>query len=125
MNPLARVDVEWHGDTPVAAVDGEVDASNVGDVAAVLRQLVTNRSNELVVDLSPTSYLDSAGINLLFALGDELRSRQLTLRIVIGAAVTGGADAGHHRARPRVTRATRRSPTPSTRSRRASGRRRP
>ena len=78
--------MDWHGDTPVAAVDGEVDASNVADVAAALRQLVTNRSNELVVDLSPTSYLDSAGINLLFALGDELRSRQLTLRIVIGAA---------------------------------------
>jgi anti-anti-sigma factor len=86
MNPLARVDVEWHGDTPVAAVDGEVDASNVSDIAAALRQLVSNRSNELVVDLTPTSYLDSAGINLLFALGDELRSRQLTLRIVIGAA---------------------------------------
>jgi anti-anti-sigma factor len=51
-----------------------------------LRQLVTNRSNELVVDLSPTSYLDSAGINLLFAIGDELRSRQLTMRIVIAAA---------------------------------------
>jgi anti-anti-sigma factor len=86
MNPLARVEVEWHGDTPVAAVDGEVDASNVSDVAAALRQLVTNRSNELVVDLSPTSYLDSAGINLLFAIGDELRSHQLTMRIVIAAA---------------------------------------
>jgi anti-anti-sigma factor len=83
MNPLARVDIEWHGDTPVAAVDGEDDASNVSDIAAALRQLVSNRSNELVVDLSPTSYLDSAAINLLFALGDELRSRQLTLRIVI------------------------------------------
>ena len=83
MNPLARVDVEWHGDTPVAAVDGEVDASNVADVAAALRNLVTNRSSELVVDLSPTDYLDSAGINLMFALGDELRSRQLTLRLVI------------------------------------------
>jgi len=83
VNPLARVDVEWHGETPVAAIDGEVDASNIADVAAALRNLVTNRSAELVVDLSPTDYLDSAGINLMFALGDELRSRQLTLRLVI------------------------------------------
>ena len=83
MNPLARIDVEWHGDTPVAAIDGEVDASNIADVAAALRNLVSNRSVELVVDLSPTDYLDSAGINLMFALGDELRSRQLTLRLVI------------------------------------------
>jgi anti-sigma B factor antagonist len=84
MNPLARVDVEWHGDTPVAAVDGEIDASNIADVAAALRSLVSNQSSELVVDLSPTEYLDSAGINLMFSLGDELRSRQLTLRLVIG-----------------------------------------
>ena len=32
VNPLARVDVEWHGETPVAAIDGEVDASNIADV---------------------------------------------------------------------------------------------
>jgi anti-anti-sigma factor len=83
MSELVRVDVQWHGDTPVAAIDGEVDASNVADVAAALRNLVTNRSSELVVDLSPTDYLDSAGINLMFAIGDELRSRQLTLRLVI------------------------------------------
>ena len=40
----------------------------------------------LVIDLSQTTYLDSAGINLMFALGDELRSRQLTLRLVIAPA---------------------------------------
>jgi anti-anti-sigma factor len=37
----------------------------------------------LVVDLSQTAYLDSAGLNLMFSLGDELRSRQLVLRLVI------------------------------------------
>src|SRR3954453_22052438 len=83
MSELARVNVQWHGETPVAAVEGEVDASNANDVADALRGLVTNRSSELVVDLSPTEYLDSAGINLMFALGDELRSRQLTLRLVV------------------------------------------
>ena len=83
MSELARVHVEWHGETAVAAVTGEVDASNVAEVGDALRTLVTNDSTELVVDLSPTEYLDSAGINLMFALGDELRSRQLTLRLVI------------------------------------------
>ena len=83
MSDLARVAAEWHGETPVAAVQGEVDASNVAEVGVALRGLVTNRSSVLVVDLSTTSYLDSAGINLMFALGDELRSRQLELRLVI------------------------------------------
>jgi anti-sigma B factor antagonist len=67
----------------VAAIAGEVDASNVASVGDELRRLVTNRSTELIVDLTPTTYLDSAGINLMFSLGDELRSRQLALRLVI------------------------------------------
>ncbi len=83
MTPLADVRVAWHEDTPVAAVHGEVDASNVERIAGALRGLVTNRSERLVVDLSPTRYLDSAGINLLFALAEELRSRQLNLRLVV------------------------------------------
>ena len=83
MSDLARVAAEWHGDTPVGAVTGEVDASNVAEVGVALRGLVTNESSVLIVDLSPTTYLDSAGINLMFALGDELGARQLQLRLVI------------------------------------------
>jgi anti-sigma B factor antagonist len=62
---------------------GEVDASNAPELADDLRRLVSNRSTQLVVDLSPTSYLDSAGINLLFSLGEELRAHQVTLRLVV------------------------------------------
>jgi anti-sigma B factor antagonist len=83
MKPPAEVHVQWHGEVPVAAIEGEVDAANAADVRAELRGLVTNRSTDLVVDLSPTRYLDSAGINLLFSLGGELRARQLSLRLVI------------------------------------------
>ena len=83
MTDLARVAAQWHGELPVAVVHGEVDAANVAEIGVTLRGLVTNRSSVLVVDLSPTSYLDSAGINLMFSLGDELRGRQLQLRLVI------------------------------------------
>jgi anti-anti-sigma factor len=37
----------------------------------------------MVVDLSAVTYLDSAGINLLFALGDKLRGRQQHLAVVV------------------------------------------
>ena len=89
MKPLARVVAEWHGEAPVGVVEGEVDASNVAEVGVALRGLVTNQSSLLIVDLSQTAYLDSAGINLMFSLGDELRSRQLALRLVIapGSAI--------------------------------------
>ena len=83
MTSLAGVREEWHGPVPVAHVEGEVDIANVEDVAAGLRGLMSNRSTALIVDLSTTSYLDSAGINLLYAIGEELRSRQQTLRLVL------------------------------------------
>jgi anti-anti-sigma factor len=83
MTPLARIDDEWHDDVPVARVSGEIDASNVEDLRDDLRALLTNRSAALVIDLSETTYLDSAGINLLFALGEEMRGRQQHLRLVV------------------------------------------
>jgi anti-sigma B factor antagonist len=83
VSPLAEVHQHWHDDVPVGSIHGEIDASNVAEVGVALRGLVSNQSSVMVVDLTDTAYLDSAGINLLFALGDELRSRQLVLRLVI------------------------------------------
>ena len=74
---------DWHGDLPVARVEGEVDASNSAELGIRLRDLVSNRSVGLIVDLTATTYLDSAGINLLFAIGDELVARQQRLRLVV------------------------------------------
>ena len=86
MTPLAELRTTRHGDAIVAEIVGEVDASNTAAIAGDLRDLVTNRSTRLVVDLSPTRYLDSAGINLLFSLGEELRSHQVGLRLVVDPA---------------------------------------
>jgi anti-sigma B factor antagonist len=74
---------EWHATLPVARVSGEVDAANASELGARLRELVTNQSNGLIVDLTDTEYLDSAGINLLFTIGDELVARQQRLRVVV------------------------------------------
>jgi anti-sigma B factor antagonist len=73
----------WHGAIPVARVEGEVDMLRAGELGLRLRELLTNRSHGLVVDLTATGYLDSAGINLLFALGAELEARQQRLRVVV------------------------------------------
>lgn len=86
MRPLARV-VEGHdGETPTAAIEGEIDASNTDDIAARLRSLVTNHSKSLVVALVATTYIDSAGINALFQLGAELDERQQELHLVIASS---------------------------------------
>jgi anti-sigma B factor antagonist len=83
MSTLARLEDEWHDEVPVARLHGEVDASNVKEIGDRLRSLLSNRSVAMVVDLSQTTYLDSAGINLLFALGEEMRGRQQRLGLVV------------------------------------------
>jgi anti-sigma B factor antagonist len=86
MSLLARVIEELRDDIPIAAIEGEIDASNVREIGERLRGLVTNHSTALVVDLTETTYLDSAGINLLFELSGELTDRQQRLRLIVPAA---------------------------------------
>jgi anti-anti-sigma factor len=83
VNLLARITDEHHGEVPVVTIAGEIDASNSGEVADRLRAALSNRSEALVVDLSPTTYIDSAGINVLFQVSLELRQRQQQLHLVI------------------------------------------
>jgi anti-anti-sigma factor len=83
VSALARIEEESHGDVPIARVHGEVDASNAKDIGGRLRAMLSNRSETMVVDLSPTTYIDSAGLNTLFALAEEMRSRQQRLVLVI------------------------------------------
>jgi anti-anti-sigma factor len=83
LTSIVRIREERIDGTVIAALDGELDASSIGDVAAKLRLLVENRALRLVVDLERVIYLDSAGINLLFAVGGELRARQQELHLVV------------------------------------------
>jgi anti-sigma B factor antagonist len=80
---LARVEEEWHDEVPVARVQGEIDVSNAKEIGDRLRSLLTNQAVAMVVDLSQTTYLDSAGLNLLFALGEEMGDRQQRLGLVV------------------------------------------
>jgi len=57
----------------------------VGKVVRVslLSPVVENKAKRLVVDLERVTYMDSAGINLLFAVGGELSARQQQLHLVV------------------------------------------
>src|SRR3954467_8481673 len=83
MKPLLHVFEERRGSLAVARLHGEIDASNTEWLGGRLRALLSNRSNALAVDLSETTYLDSAGIALLFALASELRLHQQQLLLVV------------------------------------------
>jgi anti-sigma B factor antagonist len=79
---LANITGELRGGMAVAHVQGEIDASNVAWVEERIRMPLTNRCDGLAVDLTATTYLDSAGIAMLFRLAAELKQHQQQLRLV-------------------------------------------
>jgi anti-sigma B factor antagonist len=83
MTMIARLVEEHRGDYPVARIQGEIDASNVVWLETRLSAMLDNQSHGLIVDLADTTYLDSAGIALLFGLAATLRRHQQELRLVV------------------------------------------
>jgi anti-anti-sigma factor len=85
MSLLAKLRDEDADGTPIVVIEGEIDSSNAAEIGDRLRRSISNQSLALVVDLTPTTYIDSAGINVLFQLGLELTERQQRLHIVVAS----------------------------------------
>lgn len=79
VNVVARVDAT----VPICEVEGEIDASNVESVLEQLLRSAPEDSPGLVLDLTRTVYLDSAGVRILFELARRLRTRRQELRIAV------------------------------------------
>jgi anti-anti-sigma factor len=80
---MSRARIEYHGGTPVVRPRGDIDASNVVGLRRDLSDCVEQRFDELVLDLTATGYVDSAGIDMVLRLHDRLRERRTVLRVVI------------------------------------------
>lgn len=80
MSELAQVDVRRNGANVLAAVTGEIDASNADDVRIQLEAAAT--APDLTLDLSALDYLDSAGVRMLFAVADYAEIRHTTFTVV-------------------------------------------
>ena len=83
MTTRAEIEVEQDGDLVVAQLSGEVDMTNAAYVREELTAAVPNGAIGLVVNLSGTTYLDSAAIELLFELSRRLARRRQALRLVL------------------------------------------
>jgi anti-sigma B factor antagonist len=57
--------------------------SNAPELGATLQNAVQHASAGLVVDFTPTEYLDSAGLHFVFELGKRLRHRGQRLHLVV------------------------------------------
>jgi anti-sigma B factor antagonist len=83
MTELANVIVETRGDVQVVRLAGEVDISNALRLQADISAIVPNDAAGLVLDLSATDYLDSAGIRMLFELHGRLSDRRQRMAAVV------------------------------------------
>ena len=83
MSDLANVVVERRGEVQVVSLAGEVDISNAATLEEDISDAVPNDASGLVLDLSDTRYLDSAGIRMLFELGERLSGRRQSMAVVV------------------------------------------
>ena len=86
MDDLARVHVALVDDCYVATITGEIDMSNAEDLARVLEEQLVRDADRHIVDLSGTTYLDSAGVRMLFAISERLQTRGRDLHVVVPEA---------------------------------------
>jgi anti-anti-sigma factor len=74
---------ERHDGVAVARLSGDVDISRAAAIRAELLRVLSNLDFGLVVDLRDVTYLDSAGVNVLFEVAERLASRQQALAAVV------------------------------------------
>jgi anti-anti-sigma factor len=68
---------------PVARVTADIDAATAATVHERLAGALDPDTDCLIVDLSETRYLDSAGLDMLLRLNERLSHRRVTLMLVI------------------------------------------
>jgi anti-anti-sigma factor len=83
VSELAHLQMRRVGDTQLVAISGEVDLSNARSLFDTVAASTPDDTSLVVLDLSATTYLDSAGIAGLFRLAERLRIRRQDLRLVV------------------------------------------
>ena len=82
MTNLATVEASTTSGTEIVRVTGEIDLSNVARVREAIGAAIPDLP-VVVLDLTGTEYLDSAGIAMLFRLAERLSYNRQELRLVV------------------------------------------
>ena len=80
---LGDVQIQTSGAMVIARLSGEIDVSNAQGIGQAITRGVAHEARGLVLDLTELEYLDSAGIQLIYQLREDLRARAQELVIVL------------------------------------------
>ena len=83
MGEIASVMSERREEVQLVRLAGEIDFSNAAKLETDISEAIPNDVAGLVLDLSETHYLDSAGIRMLFELRERLEGRRQSLVAVV------------------------------------------
>lgn len=75
-----QVDIENHGPVVVVAVGGRVDAYTAPELEQQIAAALGDQT-ALVIDLSATEYVSSAGLRVLITLAKRTRAGELRMRL--------------------------------------------
>ncbi len=64
-------------------LSGEIDLANAAVVEDEIREAVSNQPAKVTVELTDLTYLDSAGVRILFALASRLQALRIVLELVV------------------------------------------
>jgi anti-sigma B factor antagonist len=80
---MTGMEIEQVDGVPVAKLSEDLDAANAATVHRELAEALGPNALTLVVDLSSTRYVDSAGIDMLLRFSDRLNRRRAKLVLVV------------------------------------------
>ena len=78
----AEMKVTSHEGQVEIVLRGEIDLENAAGVGEMIQAAILNRTTAARIDLSDVSYIDSAGLHVLFELAARLPTLQITLELV-------------------------------------------
>ena len=84
MNDLARIRFDRDEKILTATIAGEIDISNTGELRRSIDAQLADTTT-VIIDLSPTTFVDSTGVALLFDMASRLRTTRRTPYLVIPA----------------------------------------
>jgi anti-anti-sigma factor len=80
---LADLQVSVRDRVVIARMVGDIDMSNADDISVAVIDATPHDLLGVVLDFGEVTYLDSAGIHLIYRLRQSLRARGQALKLVI------------------------------------------
>lgn len=79
----AKVETSAEDGSMHITLSGEIDLANAAVVEDEIRAAVSNQPTTVSVDLTDLTYMDSAGIRILFVLASRLQALRSVLELIV------------------------------------------